>query len=58
MNEDFALKYINSAMNLRKPQFKSLELFADYLKSEVGQKVLLRLKNKDSKNNQKFQMPK
>ena len=54
MNEDFALKYINSAMNLRKPQFKSLELFADYLKSEVGQKVLLRLKNKDSKNNQKL----
>ena len=54
LNADFALKYINSAMNLRKPQFKSLELFADYLKSEVGQKVLLRLKNKDSKNNQKL----
>ncbi len=58
MNEDFALKYINSAMNLRKPQFKSLELFADYLKSEVGQKVLLRLKNKAEnkglENNQKL----
>ena len=45
-------------MNLRKPQFKSLELFADYLKSEVGQKVLLRLKNKAEnkglENNQKL----
>lgn len=54
LNADFALKYINSAMNLRKPQFKSLELFADYLKSEVGQKVLLRLKNKGLENNQKL----
>ncbi len=58
LNAAFALKYINSAMNLRKPQFKSLELFADYLKSEVGQKVLLRLKNKAEnkglENNQKL----
>jgi type III restriction enzyme len=54
LNADFALKYINSAMNLRKPQFKSLVLFADYLKSEVGQKVLLRLKNEGLEDGQKL----
>ena len=54
LNADFALKYINSAMNLRKPQFKSLVLFADYLKSEVGQKVLLRLKNDGLEDGQKL----
>ncbi len=54
LNADFALKYINSAMNLRKPQFKSLELFADYLKSEVGQKMLSRLKNQGLQDNQKL----
>jgi type III restriction enzyme len=54
LNADFALKYINSAMNLRKPQFKSLVLFADYLKSEVGKKVLLRLKNDGLEDGQKL----
>lgn len=54
LNADFALKYINSAMNLRKPQLKSLELFANYLKSQIGQKMLSRLKNQGSQDNQKL----
>lgn len=54
MNADFAIKYINSAMNLRKPQLKSLEIFANYLKSEVGQKVLFRLKNQGLEDKKKL----
>lgn len=44
MNPEEAIKYINGAMSLRVPQAKSLELFADYLKSTAGQKVLSRMK--------------
>lgn len=44
MKPEQALKYIQTAMSLRKPQFKSLNIFALYLQSEAGQKVLNRLK--------------
>ncbi len=44
MKQEQALQYITNAMNLRTPQAKSLELFANYLKSEVGKKVLTRMK--------------
>jgi type III restriction enzyme len=44
MNPEEAIKYINGAMSLRAPQAKSLELFADYLESTAGQKVLARMK--------------
>ncbi|MCX6717301.1 MAG: DEAD/DEAH box helicase family protein [Candidatus Taylorbacteria bacterium] len=45
-----ALKYINNAMSLRTPQFKSLELFADYLQSPAGQRLLARVK-KETRGN-------
>lgn len=41
-----ALKYLNGAMSLREPQAKSLELFASYLQSPSGQKLLKRMKSK------------
>lgn len=44
MQPQEAIKYINGAMSLRAPQAKSLELFANYLQSSVGQKVLARMK--------------
>lgn len=44
MKPEQALKYIQTAMSLRKPQIKSLSIFALYLQSEAGQKVLNRLK--------------
>jgi type III restriction enzyme len=44
MNPEEALKYINGAMSLRDPQAKSLELFANYLQSPAGQKLLARMK--------------
>lgn len=44
MKAEQALKYIQTAMSLRKPQIKSLNIFALYLQSEAGQKVLNRLK--------------
>ncbi|MFA6973157.1 MAG: DEAD/DEAH box helicase family protein [Parcubacteria group bacterium] len=45
-----ALKYINGAMSLRAPQVKSLELFANYLESQSGQKLLARMK-KETRGN-------
>jgi type III restriction enzyme len=50
MQPQEAIKYINGAMSLRAPQAKSLELFADYLQSSAGQKVLSRMK-KDTRGN-------
>jgi type III restriction enzyme len=50
MNEDFALKYIKTAMSLREPQLKSLKLFGEYLKSDAGKKLLSRM-NKEKRNN-------
>jgi type III restriction enzyme len=44
MKPEEALKYINGAMSLRAPQAKSLELFANYLQSQAGQKLLARMK--------------
>lgn len=44
MNKEHALQYITNAMSLRTPQEKSLVLFAEYLESEVGKKVLARMK--------------
>lgn len=45
-----ALQYITNAMSLRAPQQKSLVLFADYLESEAGKKVLVRLKRENRGN--------
>ena len=47
MSPDQALQYISNAMSLRTPQQKSLVLFADYLESDVGKKVLARLKREN-----------
>ncbi len=44
MNKEHALQYITNSMSLRTPQEKSLILFAEYLESETGQKVLARMK--------------
>lgn len=44
MNKAHALQYITNAMSLRAPQEKSLVLFADYLESDAGKKVLARMK--------------
>ncbi|MFA6082072.1 MAG: DEAD/DEAH box helicase family protein [Patescibacteria group bacterium] len=44
MTPQEALVYINNAMSLRDPQLKSLEIFANYLQSEAGQRVLARMK--------------
>ncbi|MDO8566107.1 MAG: DEAD/DEAH box helicase family protein [Candidatus Moranbacteria bacterium] len=44
MRPEEALKYLNGAMSLHAPQVKSLELFAHYLQSPAGQKLLLRMK--------------
>jgi len=49
MNKDQALQYIANAMSLRTPQQKSLVLFADYLESEAGKKVLSRVKQVNRK---------
>lgn len=43
MNKEHALQYIGNAMSLRKPQQKSLQLFADYLESSAGKGVLARM---------------
>ncbi len=45
MNKEHALQYITNAMSLRTPQEKSLLLFAEYLESETGKKVLSRMKS-------------
>lgn len=52
MNKNHALQYLTNAMSLRTPQEKSLILFSEYLESDAGQKVLLRMKkgNKGSLN--------
>lgn len=50
MQPEHALKYIRGAMSLRDPQAKSLELFADYLRSPAGQNVLARMR-KDTRGN-------
>lgn len=50
MNREHALQYITNAMSLRTPQEKSLVLFAEYLESEAGKKVLARMKKQDRGN--------
>ncbi|MDO9530488.1 MAG: DEAD/DEAH box helicase family protein [Syntrophales bacterium] len=50
MNKTQALQYITNAMSLRTPQEKSLVLFADYLESSAGKKVLARMKREDRGN--------
>lgn len=50
MNKTQALQYIANTMNLRAPQEKSLILFADYLESEPGKKVLARNKRENRGN--------
>lgn len=50
MNPEEAIKYISSAMSLRIPQAKSLEIFANYLLSPSGQLLLGRM-NKASRGN-------
>ena len=50
MNPEEAIKYINGAMSLRAPQVKSLELFANYLQSTSGQKLLGRMR-KETRGN-------
>lgn len=50
MNKAHALQYITNAMSLRTPQERSLILFADYLESESGNKVLARMKQEERRN--------
>jgi len=50
MKKAQALQYITNAMSLRDPQEKSLVLFADYLESEAGKKVLERVKREKRGN--------
>jgi type III restriction enzyme len=50
MQPEETIKYINGAMSLRAPQAKSLELFANYLQSPAGQKLLARMK-KETRGN-------
>ena len=52
MKPEEAIKYINGAMSLRLPQAKSLELFAIYLQSQSGQKMLSRMKKETRGNTQ------
>ncbi len=47
MNKEHALQYITNAMSLRTPQEKSLVLFAEYLESAAGLKVLARMKGEN-----------
>ena len=49
MSLDQALQYITNAMSLRAPQQKSLALFAGYLESDAGKKVLGRVKRENRK---------
>lgn len=44
MRPEDAIKYLNGAMSLRAPQAKSLALFAGYLQSPAGQRLLSRMK--------------
>ena len=50
MKPEEAIKYLNGAMSLHIPQAKSLVLFADYLQSPAGQKLLGRMK-KETRGN-------
>ncbi len=50
MEKKQVLQYITNAMSLREPQKKSLTLFADYLNSAPGKKVLARLKRENRGN--------
>ena len=50
MKPEEAIKYLNGAMSLHVPQAKSLALFADYLQSAAGQKLLARMK-KETRGN-------
>lgn len=50
MNKNQALHYLINAMSLRTPQEKSLVLFADYLESNSGKKVLARMKREHRGN--------
>lgn len=50
MNKAQALQYIMNAMSLRTPQAKSLTLFADYLESAAGQRVLARRESENRSN--------
>ena len=50
MKPEEAIKYLNGAMSLHIPQTKSLVLFADYLQSPAGQKLLARMK-KETRGN-------
>lgn len=43
MKPSYAIQYISTVMCLRIPQAKSLELFANYLVSSAGQKLLQRM---------------
>ncbi|MFH1534689.1 MAG: DEAD/DEAH box helicase family protein [Patescibacteria group bacterium] len=54
MKPEEAIKYINSAMSLRIPQAKSLELFANYLQSSAGQKLLMRMGKGSNSNIQEI----
>lgn len=49
MNKQQALRYINTAMQLRTPQYESLALFAEYLDSEAG-KIFLHTMKKSERN--------
>jgi len=50
MKPEDAIKYLNGAMSLRVPQAKSLAIFANYLQSTAGQKLLARMK-KETRDN-------
>lgn len=50
MNPQEAIKYLKGVMSLHVPQAKSLELFANYLQSPVGQKILARMR-KETRGN-------
>lgn len=47
MNKQQALSYINTAMQLRTPQYESLEIFAEYLASSAGEVFLNKMKKAD-----------
>lgn len=47
MNKQQALRYINTAMQLRTPQYESLEIFAEYLESTAWGVFLNKMKKAD-----------
>jgi len=44
MNKEYVLQYLHTAMSLRDPQKKSLDIFAGYLESDAGQILLQKMK--------------